>query len=190
MLIQDSLGTYEDFRVVLNDERKDYGRTTGSTEIPQFLKNTIAILANDPEKKETNKDLAKSFGISSQEVSLIKRAALPDSKDDFGRDKKNPYSKTNTEIKTAVAGHLETVREIAAKRLLDCLGTVTQERIEKIPKLTDTMTVANGLAQIIEKTAPKTEIGREGDARFVFIVPETRKLVRDYEVVEVEQPLE
>lgn len=190
MLIQNDLANAENCVVVLRDERKDFGRTQGATEVPQFLKNTIAVLQNNPETQGTNSSVARAFGISSQEVSLIKRARLPDSKDEFGRDVQNPDSQTNREIKSAVATNLESARETAAARLLDCLKSVTPERISLLPKLTDTMMVANGLAKIIESTSPKTDLGRDADARFVFIVPENRKVVRDYEVVEVEQTLD
>ena len=186
LIVNDLPSERQDFTVELADERKDYGRTQGASGIPPFLRNTIAIAAH--EDKTSN--VARAFGISPQEVSLIKHARLPDSKDEYGRDRQNPNSVANTEIKRVVKTHLEQARDIAAERLLDCLQSVTPERVKLLPKLTETMMVAESMARIIERTAPKTEIGREGDAKFVFIVPEHRRTVADYKVVEVEQPLD
>lgn len=187
MLISSDLpAEKQDYTVELTDDRKEYGRTPGATGIPQFLRNTIAIAAHE----DSRTNVAKAFSISPQEVSLIKHAKLPDSKDEFGKDRQNPDSEANTEIRSAVKSHLESARDIAASRLLDCLNSVTPERIKLLPKLHETMQVAESMSRIIERTTPKVEAGRENDAKFIFIVPETRRPVTDYKVIEVEQPLE
>jgi len=193
MLIQNELAADRDLReipeiesVVLEDDRKDYGRTPGANNIPQFLRNTIAIAAT----KDTNKNVARAFGVSAQEVSLLKNAKLPDSKDDHGKDKVNPHSTANEALREATGKDLERVRSEATSKLLMALDSITKERVNMMPKLTEVASFAESMSRIIERTSGRDGGGLSGEAKFVFIVPESRKVVADYKVIEVENSLD
>lgn len=195
MLIESKLPEDSDIRipvpqeinpVVLEDSRKDYGRTEGSTNIPPFLRNTIAVAAHH----DSNKNVARAFGISKQEVSLLKNAKVPDSKDEFGKDRINPNSRINVDLREAVEKDLLDVRQIATKNLLTALKTMTPERIGAVAKLNDVAHFADSMSRIVERTLPKTDSAERSEAKFVFIIPENRKMLSDYPVIEIANSLE
>lgn len=187
MLIQSEIPAEIDLRdgVVLEDSRKDYGRTEGANNIPAFLRNTIAVAAH----RDSNKNVARAFGISKQEVSLIKNAKVPDGKDEYGKDRVNPNSEINQGIKEAVESDLLQVRVIATKKLLLALGNMTDDRIKLIPKMSEVAHVADTLSRIVERTIPKVDPAAAEAAKFIFIIPENRRSMSDYEIVTVDQPL-
>jgi hypothetical protein len=178
----------KDFSVELKDDRLNPGRTDGSNNIPQFLRNTIAVAA----QHDKNKNVARAFGVSAQEVSLLKNAKLPQSKDEFGRDVIDVNSPANTALREAVGDALAIVRQEATAKLLLSLRSITSERIAAIPKLSEVAHFAESMSRIIERAQPKTKDdgGIEKDVKFVFIVPETRKQLSDYKIIDVEQPLD
>lgn len=196
MLIQKELPKEIDLRhppelpdieaVRLEDSRKNYGRTEGAANIPPFLRNTIAVAAHH----DTNKNVARAFGISSQEVSLLKNAKIPDSKDEFGKDKVNPHSDINVGLRDAVEKDLLDVRQIATKNLLAALKSMTPERIQGVAKLNDIAHFADSMSRIVERTLPKSDAAGAADAKFIFIIPENRKAITDYPVIEIENSLE
>jgi hypothetical protein len=168
-----------DSQVKLEDERKDYGRTNGANNIPPFLRQTIAITAHH----DTNKNVAKAFGVSPQEVSLLKNANLPDGKDEFGKDIKNKNSAENLAIKDAIETDLSKIRREATDKLMLSLGLLTQDKLSSITRVKDLAVVAETMSKIVDRTGPRSE--NTGDARIVFMVPRETKKLEDYNVIEV-----
>ena len=115
--------------------------------------------------------------------------SAPDGKDDFGRDRVNPRSDINLGIKEAVEKDLLEVRSIATSKLLLALNSISDDRIKLLPKLTETVHVADTLSRIVERTIPKVDPAAAESAKFVFIIPEHRRSMQDYEIITVDQPL-
>src|SRR5438552_4218599 len=96
--------------------------------LPDEVRDTIAILSHG---NEGQKEIAKEFGVSQTEVSCLKT----------GRARSN------------VRASIERVQERAIERLMESLGLLTNEKIEKCNAV-NISAIASNLAKVVNQTSP------------------------------------
>ena len=124
--------------------------------LPDEVRDTIAILAHG---NEGQKEIAKEFGVSQAEVSCLKT----------GRARSN------------VRASIERVQEKAIERLMESLGLLTNEKIEKCNAV-NISAIASNLAKVVNQTSPGNLDG--SGVNLVVYAPQVRD-EKYYKSVEV-----
>jgi len=124
--------------------------------LPDEVRDTIAILSHGNDRQ---KEIAKEFGVSQAEVSYLKT----------GRARSN------------VRASIERVQERAIERLMESLGLLTNEKIEKCNAV-NISAIASNLAKVVNQTSPGNLDG--SGVNLVVYAPQVRN-EKYYKSVEV-----
>ncbi len=154
-----------DQKVVDNLRPKSESNT--HTRVPDELKEVIGTIA----RVSGAQSAAAAFGV-------VPRTAY-----DYARGVTDGHHQYDTEmlgrIKEKANPIIETIRETALSKLMDSLGTITNEKLEACKAL-DASVIARNLAAVHEKLGDKAGVNVNGNV--VFLVPRKNN-VSDYEKV-------
>lgn len=156
--------TSDNLRVEVHQFR---GRTTGATQIPEFLRPIIGASTLLSGYKATQ----ENFGVKSS-ASLHSMA----------NGKTYPEGKEIPELKSKVESIVGEAQEKAAEKLLSALGLLTEDKLERV-KPKDLSSIAADMSRIIEKTTPKQ--GIQAGTQILIYAPKQQITEDKYEVIEV-----
>lgn len=146
------------------------GRLKGAVTIPDPLKIIVGACA----QVDTNKQVAKTFGLHPQTVSNIANGKRNNNRDTIDLDLRD-------KIHRASGAAIETARDLALARLMTSLNLITEDKLEDV-KAIDLSTIARNMSAIHEKLGPKDTNVIQGNV--IFYTPSQAK-ESDYGVIEI-----
>jgi hypothetical protein len=136
-------------------------------DIPEFLRDTISSLSNQPDVK--SKDVASAFEVSDAEVSFCKSGRI------------GGHEPTE-ERRAKVDERLEKIKDTALLKLMASLNLIDDDRLEKC-SAKELSGVALNMSRIVKEHTPQ-ETNTGPAVQVVIYAPET-KTERAYKVVDV-----
>jgi hypothetical protein len=149
------------------EEKAPIGRGEGNTNIPDFMRKTIASLANEPGVK--GKEIAHSFAVSNSVVSQAKHGRIS-------------HDNTDAELKSIVKTKQEKIQDAALEATLHALNLCSVEDIGLLGAK-DKMDVAMKASKVYDNLKSKTEVN-DNRVQFVIMSPPVREHVH-YETIDV-----
>lgn len=133
---------------------------THKPKLPPAIRTEIAVRSR---MGESQKSLAREFGVSQPAISAIERG------------------RTNSD-EDKVDETLNKVRDIALNKLMSSLGLISDEKLAQCSP-TQLAGIANQISNVVERSLPKSAAGR-GDVNLIIYTPEIRD-EHKYKVVEI-----
>lgn len=148
------------------------GRREGDLEIPDFLKNIIADITNDPTDSSSRKEIAEQFNVSEQTVTT------------FSQGLKNP-KEPDEKLQNVIDKKRESVHESSVQVLEEALALVGPKMKAEGDKLKarDVMAIAKDASAVIRNTS-KENRGNSGGQSVIIYAPSQRP-IDTYRVIEV-----
>lgn len=136
------------------------GRTEGSTEIPEHVRELIAITANTSDSTQT--EIAETFGVSNYSVSHLKRGLV-------GNSFNPQLRKTAQDAKAKVDAKRDTAHEAALDNLMSVMGHL-KDRIPDVAKARDLSKIASDMSRVAVNLRSRSEEENDNKANVLVIL--------------------
>ena len=156
-------------------EKESIGRPRESRNIPDFLKRTVAVLANTSDERQ--EDIGAAFGIKQEMVSQFKNG-----KTSAGTPEKELKDLTN-QIKAEAKTRRETIEDVALMRTLSTLNILTDDDIECLGAK-DKADVAVKLSKVAANMRDKV-INNDNRTLLIIKAPPVKESLDGYSMIEV-----
>jgi hypothetical protein len=156
------------------NEKESIGRGNNSN-IPDFLRTTIALLANQDGEKGT--EIAKAFNVANSTVSQAKRGNTGN-----GDVSESTKLEVDSTLKTKATTR-DDIEKLALQRTLATLGILTESDIECLGAK-DKADVAMKLSKVADNMRPRDANPQDNRIQVVINAPPVREKVH-YDVIEV-----
>jgi hypothetical protein len=143
------------------------GRKPEIPNIPPLIKEIAATTASCG--IATNKEMARSFGISAQTVSNVRSGV----------------GIANKDIQKKIDENLGQIRDVAIDRLMQSLGLMDDEKLANT-KARDLSSIAANLSKVIDKSLPRADTNPLSGVQVIFYSPRMKD-ISDYEVIDIER---
>ena len=142
-------------------------RHTGSKgkKVPQELKPVIAAIS----KVEGSTAAAKIFNIATPTANNLQH----------GRSSNGVH---DSALQTSTAKILDTVKDLAADRLLAAIGLLDDDRLGSVSKATELSAIAANLSRVVEKVTPKSD---DSNKPVFHVYAPALKSLDKYDVIEL-----
>lgn len=143
------------------------GRRKGSTQIPSMLREIVGTAA----QFDKAKNVAETFGISTQEAYHLKEGMRSSNKPD-------------PELRDKIDRNIGVIKDRALEKLMDAMGAITTDEIQNA-KLLEKSAVAKDMASIMEKVSDKSEAEDHSNQIHFHIYGPNLKSEEDFEVIDI-----
>jgi len=142
----------------------------GDGNIPPLVRSLIAGVAHSSD--ETQKEIAKTFGVDNSSVSKISRGLVSSRKDD-----------SLMEVIGGTKERLESAHDLAVDALVNSLATLNN-RLDQIEKPEKLAAVAERMSKIVDNLSGSNREENERTVKVILMAP-VQRTEKYYEMVEV-----